>query len=125
MLYSLPTPLLGQSWWFGGAEEAVQSVSGLLGSLYREKVSGFEGTSLNIIALPSSTYQVSSAPQDKERTDYATPARTVHPIMLAIYARTGSILLTDGVCVARISKGFYVSGADLKREHSRGRAPSA
>jgi hypothetical protein len=36
---------------FSDAEEAVQSVSGLLGSLLREEVSGVEGVSLNIVAL--------------------------------------------------------------------------
>src|ERR687886_2537061 len=45
--------------------------------------------------------------------------------MLAVDGRGGSILLTDGVCVARLSKSLYIGGADLRRKHSRGRAPSA
>jgi hypothetical protein len=45
--------------------------------------------------------------------------------MLAIDGRGGSILLTDGVCVAGISKSPHIGGSDLRREHSRGRTPSA
>jgi hypothetical protein len=45
--------------------------------------------------------------------------------MLAIDGRGGSILLTDGVCVAGISKSPYIGGADLRREQSRGRTPTA
>src|SRR5215204_3774766 len=45
--------------------------------------------------------------------------------MLAIDGRGGSILLTDGVRVARVSKSLHIGGADLRREHRRGRAPSA
>src|SRR5215212_9508200 len=45
--------------------------------------------------------------------------------MLAIDGRGGSILLTDGMCVSRISKSLHIGGADLRREHRRGRAPSA
>jgi hypothetical protein len=44
--------------------------------------------------------------------------------MLAIDGCGCSILLTDGVCVARISKSLHIGGADLPREHRRGRAPS-
>jgi hypothetical protein len=44
--------------------------------------------------------------------------------MLAIDGRGGSILLTDSVCVARNSKSLHIGGADLRRKHSRGRAPS-
>jgi len=35
---------------FSGAEEAVQNLGCLFGSLFREKVTGIEGASLNIIA---------------------------------------------------------------------------
>jgi hypothetical protein len=45
--------------------------------------------------------------------------------MLTIDGRGGSILLTDGVCVAGISKSLHIGGADLRREHSRGRTPAA
>jgi hypothetical protein len=38
--------------------------------------------------------------------------------MLAIDGRGDSILLTDGVCVARISKSVHIGGADLRREYS-------
>src|SRR5215471_11617026 len=119
-----------------GAEEAVESVSGWFGGLFREKVPGAQGASLNIIApgspkrewsglldVPSSK-RSKSAPQGKERTDYPTPTRTIRLVMLAIDGCGGSILLTDGVCVARISKSLHIGGANLPREHSRGRAPS-
>jgi hypothetical protein len=43
--------------------------------------------------------------------------------MLAIDGCGGSILLTDGVRVARISKSLHIGCADLSREHRRGRAP--
>jgi hypothetical protein len=45
--------------------------------------------------------------------------------MLAIDGRGGSILLTDGVCVRRISKRVHIGDTDLRKEHSRGRTPSA
>ena len=44
--------------------------------------------------------------------------------MLAINCCGGSILLTDGVYVARISKSLYIGGTDLRRERRRRRAPS-
>ena len=45
--------------------------------------------------------------------------------MLAIDGCGGTILLTDGVRVVRISKGLYVGGADLRGKRSRRRASSA
>ena len=41
-----------------------------------------------------------SAPQSEERTDDATPARTIRPVMLTIDGSGGSILLTNGMGVA-------------------------
>jgi hypothetical protein len=43
--------------------------------------------------------------------------------MLAVDGRGGSILLTDSMRVARISKSMYIGRTDLRGEHSRGRAP--
>ena len=45
--------------------------------------------------------------------------------MLSIDRRGGAILLTDGVCVARISKSLHKGGAHFRRERSCGGAPSA
>jgi hypothetical protein len=36
--------------------------------------------------------------------------------MLAIDGRGGSILLTDGVCVTRISKRVHIGDTDFQRE---------
>jgi len=108
----------------------------MFGSRFREKVSGTQGVSLNIIApgppererpallgVPGAERPF-GAPQGQEGTGYPTPDRAIRSVVLAIYGRGGSILLTDRVCVARISKSLYIGGADLRREHSRGRAPS-
>ena len=64
------------------------------------------------------------APQGKKRTGYPTAAGTIRLVMLAVDGRGGSILLTDGMCVSRISKSLHIGRTDLRREHSRGRAPS-
>jgi hypothetical protein len=117
-------------------EEALQSFGSLFGSLFREKVAGIERASLNILAprLPerdrsrfldvASTERPLGAPQEEERTSYPMPGGTIRLVMLAIDGRGGSILLTDSMCVSRISKSLYISGTDLRREHSRGGAPS-
>jgi hypothetical protein len=109
----------------------------LFRSLFWKKVPGVEGMSSNIIAPGSPKREQPallfvpgiersfSAPESQERTDYPMPARAIRLVMLAIDGRGGSILLTDGVYVARISKGLHVGGTALRREHSRGRAPSA
>src|SRR5215212_3767912 len=99
-----------------GAEEVVQSLSGLFGSLFREEVSGTQGVPSNVVAPPSPERDRSTlldvpggerslgTPQGQERTHYPTLARTICLIVLAIYAGCGSILLTDGVCVAGTAK---------------------
>ena len=64
-----------------GAEEVVQSLSGLFGCLFREEVSGTQGSGTqgvppNVVALPSpgeigppsSTYQEASGPRALHRT---------------------------------------------------------
>ena len=108
-----------------GAEEAVESISGLFGSLFWEKVSGVKGASNNIIApsspkrdgsaflsVPSSKRSLST-PQDEKRTDDPTPAGTIRLVMFTIDSGGGSILLTDGVCVVRISKSLHIGSTDL------------
>ena len=122
-----------------GAEEVVQSLSGLFGCLFREEVSGTQGSGTqgvppNVVALPSperdrSTLldlpggeRSSGAPQDQERTGSPALTRTICLIVLAIYARGGPVLLTDGLDVAGTAKSLYVGGADLRRKHGRRRA---
>ncbi len=52
------------------------------------------------------------------------PARMIHPVMLAIDGGGGPILLTDGMCVARIAKSLHIGSANLRREYRRGCTPS-
>ncbi len=78
-------------------------------SLFWKKVPGVEGASLNITTPGSPKRERPallfvpgiersfSALESQERTDYPMPARTIRLVMLAIYGRGGSILLTDGV----------------------------
>src|SRR5437879_441221 len=118
------------------AKEVVQSFGGLFGSLFREKVAGLERESLNIVApgLPKrdgsrfldvpSIKRPSRAPQGQERADDPTPAGTIRLVMLAVDGGGGSILLTDRMCVSGISKSLSIGRTNLRREHSRGRAPS-
>jgi hypothetical protein len=100
----------------------------LFGNLFREKVFSVQRTASNIIAPRSPERNWSalpdvpilkrsvSAPEDQERTNYPTPARTIRPVMLAIDGRGGSILLTEGVCVTRISKSVHIGDTDCRRE---------
>src|ERR1051326_2307646 len=110
---------------FSGTEEALESVSGLFGSLFREKVPCVQCVSLNFIApgpperdgpalldIPSSK-RSGSTPQDQERTDDPTLARTIRLVMFTIDGCRSSILLTDGVRVLRISKNLHIGSADL------------
>src|SRR5215211_5031386 len=87
-----------------GTEEAVQSVNGLFGSLFREKVPAVESASLNIVAPDAPERDRSSfldipgikqslcAPQGQERADDPTPARAIGRVMLAIDRRGGAVL---------------------------------
>jgi hypothetical protein len=100
-------------------------------------VPGAHGVSSNIIAPDSperersalldvpGTERSPDAPEGQERPDYPTPALKIRAVVLAVDGRGGSILLADGVRMARISKSPHVGVAAPLREHSRGRAPSA
>ena len=72
------------------------------------------------IGPDSSTYHVSSAPSStperEQRTKNPTPARTIRLVMLAIDRRRGSILLADGMGVARIAKRLHIRVANLRKE---------
>jgi hypothetical protein len=104
----------------------------LFGNLFRKEVSGVEGASLNMITPGSPKLDRSAlldvptikrslgAPQDQDWTNYPTPSRTIRLVMLAVDGRGGSILLTDGVCVARISKRVHIGSADLRGNTAEG-----
>ena len=92
----------------------------MFGSLFQEKVAGAERMSSNIIAPGSperdwpalldvpGIERSFGAPQDQERTDYATLVREIRFVVLAINGRGGSILLTGGVCVGRVRTALGV-----------------
>jgi hypothetical protein len=99
------------------AEEAAQSVGGLLRDFFREEVSGVERTSLNYLIAPRlpdrdrsrlldvpGPHCSAGAPEHEERARYSERARAIRLIMLTVESRSRSILFADGVCVVPLSK---------------------
>ena len=50
--------------------------------------------------------------------------RTIRVVVFAVDRRRGAILLADRMGMAWVAKRIHVRGADVRREHARGRAPS-